>query len=254
MEEELKKALQEYILAAGDDELILGHQDSEWCGHAPILEEDIAFANIALDEIGHAGLWYTLLADLLGEDNEKYPDRLVYFRNADEYRNIQLVELPNGDFAFSMLRQYLFDMLEMVRLAMLTESKYTPLANIAAKIRKEEIYHARHCRAWVRRLGLGTEESHRRLQLALDALWPFALQPFLPAPGEAVLVEAGFTPPSKAVRTNWETEVIPFIQECELVVPEWPQLEVERSKHTPHLKVLLAEMQMLARSEPEAEW
>jgi ring-1,2-phenylacetyl-CoA epoxidase subunit PaaC len=254
MEVELKQALKGHILGIADDELILGHRDSEWCGHAPILEEDIAFANIALDEIGHAGLWYTLVAELEGEDRDEYPDRLVYFRNPDEYRNLQLVELPNGDFAYSMLRQYLFDMLEMVRLAKLSESKYSPLADIAAKIRKEEVYHARHCRAWVKRLGLGTEESNRRLQVALDALWPYALQPFLPIEGEEDLVEAGFVTASKEVKAGWEAEVIPFLKECELDIPEAPQLEADRSKHTPHLKVLLTEMQRLTRSEPEAKW
>lgn len=254
MEEDLKKALKAYILAAGDDELILGHRNSEWCGHAPILEEDIAFANIALDEIGHASLWYTLISDLVGEDGDEYPDRLVYFRNPDEYRNIQMVELPNGDFAFSMLRQYLFDMLEMVRLEKLSESQYAPLSDIAVKIRKEEVYHARHCKAWVRRLGLGTEESHRRLQIALDALWPYALQPFLPIEGEVNLVEAGIAPPSEDVQAGWEAIVIPFLEECELVIPNKPRLEAGRAIHTPHLKVLLAEMQMLSRSEPEAKW
>jgi ring-1,2-phenylacetyl-CoA epoxidase subunit PaaC len=254
MEEEQVKGLKAYILAAGDDELILGHRNSEWCGFAPILEEDIAFANIALDEIGHAGLWYGLYSELAGEDKEEYPDQLVYFRSLNEYRNIQMVELPKGDFAFSMLRQYLFDMLEMVRLAKLSESRYSPLAEIAQKIRKEEIYHARHSKAWVRRLGLGTEESSHRLQVALDALWPFTLQPFLPVAGEDLLVESGSVPDSKEVKTAWEAEVIPFLRECELVVPEAPQMEMERTQHTPHLKVLLTEMQMLARAEPDAKW
>jgi ring-1,2-phenylacetyl-CoA epoxidase subunit PaaC len=254
MEEELKKALKAYILGLADDELILGHRDSEWCGHAPILEEDIAFANIALDEIGHAGLWYVLYSELAGEEEDEYPDRLVYFREPQEYRNIQMVELPNGDFAFSMLRQYLFDMLEMVRLEKLSQSKYQPLADIAAKVRKEEVYHARHCKAWVMRLGLGTEESHHRLQLALDALWPFALQPFAPEEGEADLVEAGFTPSSGEIKAGWDALVIPFLQECELVIPKISPVEAARTKHTPNLKVLLHEMQMLTRSEPEAKW
>jgi ring-1,2-phenylacetyl-CoA epoxidase subunit PaaC len=254
MEEVLKQAVKAYILGLADDELILGHRDSEWCGHAPILEEDIAFANIALDEIGHAGLWYTLYSELAGEDKDEYPDRLVYFREPNEYRNIQMVELPNGDFAFSMLRQYLFDMLEMVRLGRLSQSKYQPLADIAAKVRKEEIYHARHCKAWVRRLGLGTEESRRRLQVALDALWPFVLQPFISVEGEEGLVEAGYVPASQDLKTDWEAEVVPFLKESGLAIPEVPQLDMDRSRHTPHLKILLYEMQTLPRSEPEAKW
>ena len=151
--------LNDYILSLADDELILGHRDSEWCGHAPILEEDIAFANLALDEIGHANLWYGLLAGILEQDPLTYPDQLVYFRRPNDYRNIQMVELPNGDWAFSMLRQYLLDAAELVRLNALAQSQFIPLAEVAAKILKEELYHHRHSSAWVRRLGLGTATS-----------------------------------------------------------------------------------------------
>jgi ring-1,2-phenylacetyl-CoA epoxidase subunit PaaC len=254
MKEEIKHALKGYFLAAGDDELILGHRNSEWCGHAPILEEDIAFANIALDEIGHASLWYTIVADIENKDRDEYPDRLVYFRNPGEYRNIQMVELHNGDFAFSMLRQYLFDIYEMVHLGLLSKSEYTPAADIAAKVRKEEVYHTRHCRAWIRRLGLGTEESNHRLQKALDNLWPYTLQLFLPMERESQLIDAGFVPGAAVVQNEWESEVFSFLEECSLVIPDAPRLKADRSEHTPHLKVLLTEMQLLARSEPEAEW
>ena len=123
-----------------DDELILGQRDSEWTGHAPILEEDIAFSNIAQDELGHATIWYGLLSELTGEE----PNELVFFRDFDDFRNVTLVELPNGDWAFSMLRQYLFDAFEMVRLSQLLESLYRPVAEAAAKIRMEELYHYRH--------------------------------------------------------------------------------------------------------------
>src|SRR5262249_24761260 len=152
MKPPLRDVLADYLLALADDELILGHRDSEWCGHAPILEEDIAFANLALDEIGHARVWYGLLGDLLSKDPETYPDELVYRRDASEFRCAQFVELPKGDWAFSMLRQYLFDSIEAMRLEALTESSYQPLADAAAKMRPEEMYHLRHTSAWVRRL------------------------------------------------------------------------------------------------------
>src|SRR5512145_2214626 len=116
MDEALHAAMRELLITLADDELILGHRASEWCGHAPILEEDIAFANLALDEIGHANLWYTLAAEIRGEDPAAYPDRLVYSRTSADYRCIQMVELPNGDWAFSILRQCLFDLHEQVLL------------------------------------------------------------------------------------------------------------------------------------------
>lgn len=254
MQPELIPHLSNLLLCMADDELILGHRNSEWCGHAPILEEDIAFANLALDEIGHAGVWYALLAELAGEDVETYPDKLVFFRDPPGFRSLQMVELPPGDWAFSILRQYLFDALEMVRLKRLSRSAYRPMAEAAAKIRKEEIYHFRHSQAWIKRLGLGTQESNRRLQKALDGLWPYTLQPFTPLPGEAELAQAGLAPASGELGAAWEALVFPGLRQCELSLPDAPRLALSRQEHTPHLKVLLAEMQSLARSEPQAEW
>jgi ring-1,2-phenylacetyl-CoA epoxidase subunit PaaC len=245
-------ALAAYLLALADDELILGHRDSEWTGHAPILEEDIAFANLAQDEIGHAILWYGLLRDLAGGE----PDHLVYFREADEYRNAQLVELPRGDWAFSMLRQYLFDAAEAQRLPLLSASSYLPLAQAAAKVRTEELYHIRHTQAWIERLAQGTEESHRRVQAALDLLWPFALQLFEPLPGEAELAAEQVVPASRAVRQPWLQAVVPFLGAASLAVPETVETTAtSREMHSPHLADLLADMQMVARLEgPEVHW
>ncbi|MCS6911212.1 MAG: phenylacetate-CoA oxygenase subunit PaaC, partial [Anaerolineales bacterium] len=148
---EIERALAEKLLALADDELILAHRNSEWTGHAPILEEDIALANIAQDELGHAMLYYELHCALAGGT----PDRLAFFREAADFRNVQLVELPKGDWAFTMLRQYLFDAYELALLAQLTHSAHRPLAEVAAKVRNEELYHYKHTGAWVRRLGLG---------------------------------------------------------------------------------------------------
>jgi ring-1,2-phenylacetyl-CoA epoxidase subunit PaaC len=254
VDDAVRPALRSYLLALADDELILGHRASEWCGHAPILEEDIAFANLALDEIGHANIWYTLLAELDGEDEAAYPNRLVYLRPAAEYRSAQLVELPNGDWGFSMLRQYLFDALEKRRLERLAFSTYTPLAEAAQKIAREELYHLRHTQAWVKRLSLGTEESHARVQAALDAAWPYTAQLIAPTDGYAKLVQAGIAPAPADLQRIWEEDLWPFFQSCELALPQSPRLELERSAHTPHLSVLLADMQALVRQEPEAEW
>jgi ring-1,2-phenylacetyl-CoA epoxidase subunit PaaC len=244
--------LADTLLALADDELILGHRNSEWTGHAPILEEDIAFANLAQDEIGHAMLWYGLLHDLNGAE----PDTLVFFREPADYRNAPLVELPKGDWAFSMLRQYLFDAAEAARLPLLAASRDAALAQAAAKIRPEELYHLRHTQAWVERLAQGTEESHRRMQAALDALWPYALQLLAPLPGQPALAASGLLPDPAAVQHAWQQAVVPFLSAITLTVPEAEApADFTRWQHSPHLSDLLAEMQSVARSEgPAVRW
>jgi ring-1,2-phenylacetyl-CoA epoxidase subunit PaaC len=242
------RSLAAYLLALADDELILGHRNSEWCGHAPILEEDIAFANLAQDELGHAALWYRLVETLTGQP----ADQLVFFRDAADYGCAPFVELPKGDWAFSMLRQYLFDAAEAVRLPLLAQSEFAPLAETAAKIRTEEIYHLRHTRAWIRRLGLGTEESHRRTQAALNGLWPYALQLLALGPSAPDLSAAHAVPTAVAVQSAWEAEVRPFLAAAGLVVPDAPSpIQPNRTNHTTHLGSLLADMQSVARLEPE---
>ena len=243
-----KAALAEYLIGLGDDELILAHRDSEWAGHAPILEEDIAFANIALDEMGHAAAWYRLAGELLNQSVETYPDELIFVRKPDEFRNIQMVELPNGDWAFSLMRQYLFDSLESVRLNVLAESKWEPLADTAAKIRPEELYHLRHTRSWVRRLGLGTEESNQRMQKALDELYPYALQSFTTPEDEEI-------PESDMLQSAWDAEIRPVLAESNLEPPEDEDSPVQsRELHTSHLFELVEEMQVVARADIGAQW
>jgi ring-1,2-phenylacetyl-CoA epoxidase subunit PaaC len=243
-----------YLIALGDDELVLGHRDSEWCGLAPILEEDIAFANIALDEIGHATLWYREAAMLLGKNLDRFPDQLVYFRNPAEYRCIQLVEFPRGDWAYSILRQYLFDTSETIRLQALTQSTHGPLADLAQKIYKEEIYHYRHTQAWVTRLGLGTPESNSRMQKALDELWEYTGQLFTFQPGEDKLVEQGILPKPEKISTSWQQQVISHLTAASLHIPEAAPTPYERTTHTTFLSVLLQELQSVARQDPNAEW
>lgn len=248
------KALADYLQALADDELVLGHRNSEWCGHAPILEEDIAFANLALDEIGHARLWLELAAKELGEEPARYPDRQVFFRPAAEFRNLQMLELPNGDWAFSMLRQYLFDSFESKRLDALKNSSYKGVAEVAARVRNEEIYHLRHTQAWVKRLAMGTEESQRRSQAALDALWPYSEQMALPMPGEDELVGDGIAPESSGIFLDWRAEVAEFLQQSGLRLPDTESGFVDRSQHSEHLEALLAEMQEVARLDVKAGW
>ncbi len=234
-----------------DDELVLAHRNSEWTGHAPILEEDIAFSNIAQDELGHAGIWYDLLQKLGGAE----ADSLVFFRDSVDFRNVQMVELPKGDWAFSMLRQYLFDAYELVLLASMTESTYKPLAEAAAKIRPEELYHYRHTSMWVQRLGRGTEESARRSQQALDELWPFTGQLFELQRGEELLVEEAVIPNPAQIRRGWMELVEPIVKQAALILP---RREIERPSsrdaHTEHLTELLGDLQQVARLDPEAQW
>ena len=252
---ELKDALAARLIGMADDELILGHRNSEWCGHAPILEEDIAFANLALDEIGHAVIWYEALAGLLGKDQATYPDRLVYQRNADAHRCVRFVELPRGDWAFSMLRQYLFDVYEAVLMQELVASSYAPLADAAAKIRQEEVYHLRHTHAWVRRLGLGTDESNRRMQRALDDLWPYAAQLVAAQPSDQALAGEGILPEPADLRTAWLDRITVHLVDSGLSIPALPDDGFpDRSQHTGHLAPLLEELQKVARLDPEATW
>jgi ring-1,2-phenylacetyl-CoA epoxidase subunit PaaC len=254
MDPEIRRALEETLTALADDELVTGHRDSEWCGKAPILEEDIAFANIALDEIGHAQVWYGEIARLRGDNLEISPDRLVYFRKPEDFRSAEIVELPNGDWAFSMLRQYLYDSAEMLRLEHLSGSSYAPVCEAAAPIKKEEIYHLRHTQAWVRRLGLGTEESRRRIQEALNTLWPFADQLLSPLPGQDILEQAGCLPNMQNIRLLWEEKVIPLLEECDLNIPSGPAVVQPRTAHRPEFKVLVMDMQAVARADLEALW
>lgn len=248
--EAMQQALADRLLAMADDELVLGHRNSEWTGHAPILEEDIAFANIAQDELGHAGIWLNLRCRLTGENS----DQLVFFRELDQYRNVQMVELPKGDWAFTMLRQFLFDLYEDIQLERLTGSTHLPLAEAAAKIRPEELYHLRHTLAWVRRLGLGTQESNRRMQRALDALLPLARQLFDPLSGDALLISAGVIPDPVDVQEEWRRMLLPLLVEIGLRVPVAPEPALSREDHTRHLTELLADMQQVARADPHAEW
>ena len=245
-----EEAVAAFALALADDELILAHRNSEWTGHAPILEEDIAFSNIAQDELGHASLWYGLVRELTGDD----PDRLVFFREPQEFRNVQLVELPIGDWAFTITRQFLFDAYELIQLENLVDCDVVSLSNVAAKIKSEEHYHYRHSSTWLQRLGLGTEESNQRTQLALDELWPFTNQLFQDFEETRTLSQAGHVAPRSELHQRWSQWVMPFLQDAGLQIPSRPPCSISRSDHSDHLVELLQELQEVARMDPQAKW
>jgi ring-1,2-phenylacetyl-CoA epoxidase subunit PaaC len=245
-----KRAMAGRLLEMADDELILAHRDSEWTGHAPILEEDIAFANIAQDEMGHALVWYEIRRSLTGDN----PDHLVFFRKPSEFRNVQMVELPKGDWAFSMVRQWMFDMWEAIHLESLKQSDFTAIADAAKKILKEETYHLRHTRAWVRRLGLGTGESNRRMQAAVDQLWPYSGQLTGPPAGYQLLVGQSLMPDLGRLAALWKEAVRAELANANLRVPGSELLSTDRGEHSQYIPALIEELQQVARLEAEARW
>ncbi|HEX6600022.1 MAG TPA: 1,2-phenylacetyl-CoA epoxidase subunit PaaC [Gemmatimonadaceae bacterium] len=250
-------ALFEYLQRLGDDRLILGHRLSEWCGHGPILEEDIALANVALDLLGQASILLRMAGEIEGQGRDE--DALAYFREAVDFRNCQLVELPKGDFGFTIARQFLFDVYDVVLLESLTKSSNAELAAIAAKSLKEARYHVRHSGEWMLKLGDGTDESHRRVQSALDYLWRFTAELFAMDDVDAELVQAGIAPDLAELKPKWESLVREVLDRATLTVPnDVPRLPRTRGgrtgAHTEHLGHLLAEMQIVARSHPGAKW
>lgn len=247
-------ALFEYLLRLGDDRLILGQRNAEWCGHGPILEEDIAIANIALDQIGQAELFLTLAGRAEGAGRDA--DALAYWRDETQFRNLQLVELPRGDFAFTMTRQFLFSAWSHFLLEGVAKSPDEDLAGIAAKAGKENRYHLRHAAEWVVRLGGGTDESHRRAQAALDELWPWTVEFFAEDDVERAAVAAGHAPALSGQKPPWDAMVADVFSRATLTPPTTPGRMVggRQGRHTEYLGRLLAEMQIVARSHPGASW
>ncbi|WP_161881028.1 1,2-phenylacetyl-CoA epoxidase subunit PaaC [Deinococcus alpinitundrae] len=233
------------LTVLADDELLLSHRDAEWTGHAPILEEDIALANIAQDELGHAMGWLDLRKTLDGSD----PDGLAFRRGPDEFRNSALTELPKGDWAFTMVRQYLFDAYEALWQDAAKASTHTPLAQAAALALREERFHLQHTAAWVERLALGTPESERRTRAALQAVWPYALGLFEPLEGEQAGIEAGLLPDPTQIKARWLPLVTAHLTRCGLTPPGAEP--VARGTHTEHLALLLAEFQGVNRQYAE---
>ena len=244
----------EYALRLADDALLLGHRLSEWCGRAPTLEEDMALANIGLDLIGQARSLYAYAGKVEGAGRDE--DRLAYLREGREYRNLLLVELPNGDFAQTIVRQLLYAAVMVPFWERLQGSKDQTLAAIAAKSVKEARYHLRHAAEWVIRLGDGTEESRDRTVAALDELWPWTGELFEQDAAEWALVEAGVAVDRAALKPAWDATVDRVLAEATLARPQdgWMQTGGRRGVHTEHLGYILAELQHLQRSHPGAVW
>ena len=244
----------QYLLRIGDASLVLGQRLSEWCGHGPILEEDIALANVALDLIGQARLLLWAAGDLEGRGRDE--DGLAFLRPENEYRNATLVELPNGDFARTVLRNLLFAAFQAQLWNRLRASSHRPLAAIAAKSAKETAYHLRHAADWTVRLGDGTDESSRRMQGALEYLWPYTNELFAPIPGDEAVASSGFGVAWAALRPAWEGTVLPVLAQARLdVPPRSPFLSAGTSgRHSEHMGHLLAELQYLQRTYPGCQW
>jgi ring-1,2-phenylacetyl-CoA epoxidase subunit PaaC len=244
-----------HTLRLADTVLVLGHRLSEWTGQAPMLEEELALANAALDYMGQARGLYAYAAELEGKARTE--DDLAYLRDAPDYRNWLIAELPNGDFACTVLRQFLVAAFLHSYWRALMEAADTTLAAIAAKAEKEAAYHLRHAGEWVIRLGDGTEESHRRMEDALAELWPYTGEMFEADAADATLIEAGLAPDPAALRPGWEAMVARVLAEATLPMPApgaWMQSGGRRGVHTEHLGHLLAVMQHLPRSYPGAVW
>lgn len=271
LEPRARAALQELLLRLADDELVLGHRDSEWTGFAPLVEEDVAFASIAQDEIGHAAVLYGLLAELAGGD----PDGWAYGREAAAFRNAVLLERDNSgetvgrwdapppeeprrDWAFCLVRQYLYDLADELRLTRLLHSSYAPLRAVAERLLREERYHRQHGDAWLRRLATASAESRRRLQAALGQAWDEALGLFEETDADPVLAECGLLPGgTDAWRREWLERARAELAALGLRVPpgESPAAPGGRSgRHSADLQRLLDELTCVRRLDPEAVW
>ncbi len=249
-----QRAIQAYATRLGDDAVVLGHRLSEWCSNGPFLEEDLALANVSLDFIGRARMFYSYAAELA--DDGRTEDDFAYMRNEREFRNLLINELPRGDFAYSMVRQLFIDVYNMEFLAKLCQSKDENLAAIAAKAIKESRYHLRRSKDWILRLGDGTEESHQRTQRAVDSLWGYTHELFELDSIEQELADTGIGVDSAELKPVWLETIGAILNEATLRVPteEWAVRGGRMGYHTENLGHLLTEMQFLHRSMPGLEW
>lgn len=244
----------DYLVRLGDDRLVLGHRLSEWCGHGPILEEDIALTNIALDLVGQANLFLEQAGKAEGKGRDQ--DALAYFREAVDYRNLLMAELPKGDFAFTIARQFFFSVFNYLQMEALQKSKSADVAGIAAKAVKEAKYHVRHSADWMVKLGDGTEESHRRLQEAVNDLWRYTGEMFIADDVDRTAAASGLGVDPSKLETAWRTHVDDVVKRAMLELPDvkFMQRGGREGKHTEHLGHMLSEMQIVARSFPGGKW
>ncbi len=250
----VENPLFEFLLRLGDDRLVLGHRLSEWCGHGPILEEDIALANMALDFIGQATSFLALAGEVEGKGRNE--DALAYFREAVQYRNALIVELDKGDFGFTIVRQFFFDAYSVLLLDALSGAKDERIAAIAAKALKEDKYHLRHSSEWVVRLGDGTHESHERAQAAIDELWRYTGELFDRDSVDDAVARLGVSLDHDALKSRWQGMVNDVLSRASLSIPQDAAMRRggRKGRHTEALGHMLAEMQIVARSHPGASW
>jgi ring-1,2-phenylacetyl-CoA epoxidase subunit PaaC len=243
-----------YALRRADDALILGHRLSEWCGHAPALEEDMALANIALDLLGQARELYSFAAEVEGKGNDE--DKFAYLRDVRQYRNLLLAEQPNGDFSRTVVRQFFYSAFADLYWRAMMQSRNPTLAAIAAKSEKESAYHLRHSSEWVIRLGDGTDESHRRAQAAVDDLWAFTGEMFESDEAERGLIDAGIAVDTAMLKPQWLKTITSVVAEAALALPksDWMQQGGRHGHHSEHLGHLLSELQSMQRTFPGATW
>lgn len=255
----IHRPLVQYILHLADTALILGHRNSEWCGHGPVLEQDIAISNIALDMVGQARMLYQYAAEIVNTTNvgtAATEDTLAYLRDATAFKNLLLAEQQNGDWAVTILRQFFCSTWQYYVYTQLAECKDARLTEIAAKALKEVTYHIKWSAEWVIRLGDGTEESHQRLVQALELLWPFTGEMFIPVAYEKEGIAEGWAAHIQSLQQPWLQKITEIFQEACITVPErqWQQTGGKTGIHTELLGFLLAEMQFLQRAYPDSEW
>ena len=250
----MNKALIDYTLHLADNSLILGQRNSEWCGHGPVLEQDIAITNISLDLIGQARNFYQYASTLIG--NGATEDTLAYLRKEREFKNCLLVEQPNGDWSQTIVRQFFFSQYQYLLFQQLQNNKEEQLTAIAEKSLKEVTYHLRWSSEWVIRLGDGTDESHKRITIAIDELWRYTGEMFEAASYELRASSEGFGADVSKLKDEWLNKVKEVFAEATLIVPEktFMQTGGKEGKHTEHLGYILTELQYMQRAYPNSEW
>ena len=248
------EALFKYCLRLGDTSLILAQRNTEWCGHGPFLEEDLALTNISLDLLGQANSILKYAGEVEGKGRSE--DQLAFHRNEREFYNTLLTEQPNGDYANTILRQFFCDSFDFYFYSELVNSKDETLAAIAAKSIKEITYHLRHSSSWVERFGEGTEESHTRIQNSMNDLWRFTGELFEMNEVDSILIKEKIAVDLNSIKSKWERKVKEVLENSNIQIPEntFMQRGSREAKHTEHLGFILAEMQSLPRALPDAKW